>query len=148
MLLRLTTVVLAAAAIGGLAGQAAGQPATPRALKTKLCGQIKHGPYASYTSLLFRKKLTGTTWTVFSTGIPCSKTMSVAPAVLRWWKTAKVDAHATVKGFTCSKENDGKRHSGTSGCIPAGNGYPALANFELIMTGKYTLAQIRALFGG
>jgi len=114
MLLRLTTVVLAAAAIGGLAGQAAGQPATPRALKTKLCGQIKHGPYASYTSLLFRK----------------------------------VDAHATVKGFTCSKENDGKRHSGTSGCIPAGNGYPALANFELIMTGKYTLAQIRALFGG
>jgi hypothetical protein len=145
MLLRIGTIVLSAAAIGGFAGQAAGHPA---ALKTKICGQIKHGPYASYTSLLTGKKLKGTTWTVFSTGIQCSKTMSVAPAVLRWWKTAKVDGHATVKGFTCSKENDGKGHSGTTGCIPAGNGYPALANFELIMTGKMTLAQIRALFGG
>jgi hypothetical protein len=148
MLLRLGTIVVAAAALAALAGQAAGQRAAPLALKTKVCGQIKHGPHASYVSLLFHKKLSGTTWTVFSTGIPCRKTMKVAPAVLKWWKTAKVDSHKTVKRFTCNKENDGHGHSGSSGCIPATTAYPALANFELIMTGKYTLAQLRALFGG
>jgi len=80
--------------------------------------------------------------------VPQGSDRGVAPAVLRWWKTAKVDSHTTVQGFLCSKENDGKGHSGSSGCIPTGRGYPKLSNFELIMTGRYTLAQIRALFGG
>src|SRR5262245_9186193 len=115
MLLRLSFIVLSAAAIGGVAGTAAGAPAAP---KTKICGQVKHGPHASYSSLLTHKKLAGTTWTVFSTGIPCTKAKSVAPAVLRWWKTAKVDSHTTVKGFLCEKENDGHKHSGSTGCIP------------------------------
>ena len=148
MLLRLSTIALSAAAIGALTGQAAGSPAISLKPKTKICGQIKHGPYASYRSLLSGKTIKGTTWTVFSTGIPCKTTMKVAPAVLKWWKTAKVDGHKTVKGFLCGKENDGKGHSGTTGCVPTKSGYPALSNFELIMTGKYTLAQIRSIFGG
>jgi hypothetical protein len=147
MLLRLGTIALSAAAIGGLAGQAAGKPAAPLKIKIRICGQIKHGPHASYRSLLTGKTLKGTTWTVFSTRIPCSKAKSVAPSVLKWWKTAKVDAHKTLKGFSCGKANDGRGHSGTAGCIPTKGGYAALANFELLMTGKYTIGQIKAMFG-
>ena len=128
----------AAAAVAAAA--IASQPASAKP-KTVICGQIKHGPHAAYTSLLTHKKLSGTTWTVFATGVPCAKAMGAAPAILRWWAKAKIDAYAKVNGFGCSKESDGRGSSGSSGCI-----YSGLNNIELIMTGTASIAQLKQMF--
>lgn len=119
------------------------QAATP---KTLLCGQVKHGPHAAYTSLLTGKKLSGNTWTVFATGVQCSAALKAAPTILKWWATAKIESHATVAGFTCGKESDGHGSAGSAGCLPV-KGKP-LANIELIMTGSMTVSQLKTLFGG
>jgi hypothetical protein len=130
-----------AAAIAVIAAIAS-QPASPATPKTVICGQIKHGPYASYTSLLTHKKLSGTTWTVFSTGVPCAKAMGAAPAILRWWKTAKVGGYnLKLAGFGCNKESDAHGSSGTIGCS-----YFGLKNIELMMTGSATIAQLKQMF--
>lgn len=137
-----TTLALALVALAlGAALQA--HAATP---KTSICGQVKHGPHAAYTSLLTGKKLTGDTWTVFATGVQCSAAMKAAPPILKWWGKAKIESHATVAGFTCGKESDGHGSAGSAGCLPV-KGKP-LANIELIMTGSMTVAQLKATFGG
>src|SRR5689334_2581621 len=89
--------------------------ATAASPKTKICGQIKHGPYAHYTSLVSHKKLNGTTWTVFSTGVSCSAATSAAPKILKWWAHAKIDTSAQIGMFSCTKESDGKGSAGTAG---------------------------------
>ena len=110
--------------------------------KTKICGQVKHGPYARYTSLYTHVKLTGTTWTVFSTGVSCSSAMGAAPKILKWWAHAKIDTSAQVGVFSCTKESDGHGSAGSAGCkAPHG-----LDNIELIMTGKLTIAQLKKKF--
>jgi hypothetical protein len=110
--------------------------------KTKICGQIKHGPYASYTSLLTNKKLSGTTWSVFATGVPCPAAMKAAPKVLKWWARAEIDAFTQIGMFSCSKESDGHGSAGSAGCKAP----HALDNIELIMTGKYTVAQLKKMY--
>jgi hypothetical protein len=117
-----------------------GTAATARA-KTAICGQIKNGPKATYTSLVLKKKLSGNTWTVFATGVPCAKAMSAAPAILKWWGKAKVDDHVSIRGFSCNKESDGRGSSGSTGCIFSG-----LNNIELIMTGPYSIADLKRMF--
>ena|SRR5712691_5869938 len=138
--------ILTATAIAAAAAAIAAQAGSGASLKTALCGQVKKGPHASYTSLLTGRKLNGNTWTVFATGVPCTAAMRAAPAILRWWAKAKVDAHGTVAGFTCNKEADRHGSSGMTGCLPL-HGKP-LANIELIMTASATIAQIKQLFGG
>jgi hypothetical protein len=120
---------------------AANVSAAPQA-KTKICGQIKHGPYARYTSLVTHKKLSGTTWTVFATGTPCSAAIGAAPKILKWWAHAKIDTSAQIGMFSCTKESDGRGSAGTAGCkAPHG-----LDNIELIMTGSLTIAQLKKMF--
>jgi hypothetical protein len=120
---------------------AANVAAAPQ-VKTKICGQIKHGPSARYTSLVTHKKLSGTTWTVFSTGVSCSSAMGASPKILKWWAHAKIDASAQIGMFSCTKESDGHGSAGTAGCkAPHG-----LDNIELIMTGNLTVAQLKKMF--
>lgn len=135
---RLFVTAALAATVAALAAQAA-PAATP---KTLICGQIKHGPHATYTGQITGRKLSGTTWTIFATGVPCRAAMRAAPAILRWWAKAKVDAsNFRVGAFTCNKESDGHGSSGSTGCI-----YRGLSNIELIMTGSYTIAQLKQMF--
>jgi hypothetical protein len=134
--------MLSALAVAAIAFAACAQSTPAAKPKTVICGQIKHGPHATYTSLLTHKKLSGTTWTVFATGVPCAKSMGAAPAILKWWKTAKVDAYnLKLAGFSCTKESDGHGSSGTIGCS-----YSGLKNIELIMTGSATIADLKRMF--
>ena len=68
------------------------QAGTASAAEIKICGQIKHGPRTTYISTALHKKLSGSTWTVFATGVPCSLAMSNARPILRWFAKAKVGA--------------------------------------------------------
>ena len=135
--------LLSAAAIVAVVAAVAGQAATAAQPKTTICGQIKHGPHATYTFQLNGKKLSGNTWTIFSTGVPCSAAMKAAPAILRWWTKAKVGASNIANGFGCNKESDGHGRSGSIGCIYSKG---KLANIELMKTGSYTVAQLKRLF--
>jgi hypothetical protein len=137
---RIATAVALAALIAVAATTAS---AAPQA-KTKICGQIKHGPHATYTSLLTKKRLSGNTWTVFATGVPCSVALRAAPKILKWFARAKIGASDyDAGGFACNKESDGRGSSGSVGCSYAKG---SLANIELIMTGSYTIAQLKKLF--
>src|SRR5690349_8538319 len=120
---------LAIALIIGTVMLCAATTVSASAPKTKICGQIKHGPYARYTSLATHKKLSGTTWTVFSTGVSCSSAMGAAPKILKWWRTAKIETSAQIGQFSCTKESDGRGSAGTVGCKAP----HALDNIELIM---------------
>ncbi len=94
--------------------------------------------------MLTNKKLSGTTWTVFATGAPCRAAMKAAPTILKWWAKAKIGASGfRAGGFTCSKESDGHGSSGAAGCTYS---KVSLANAELMMTGAYTIAQLKKLF--
>lgn len=121
----------------------AGQAATA-APKTVICGQIKHGPHATYTFLLNNKKLSGNTWTIFSTGAPCPAAMKLAPAILKWWAKAKIDASDfRANQFLCIKEADPHGSSGTISCPYS---KAAGKTVELMMTGFYTVAQLKRMF--
>jgi hypothetical protein len=138
--MRTSLLAFALAAILG----AATASAAPSTAKTKICSQVKHGPHAAYTTLVTHKKLSGTTWTVFSTGVPCSLATKTTPAILRWWAKAKVGAsNFNLNGFSCNKEDDGHGQSGTIGCAYSKG---PLANIELMMTGPYSIAQLKQLF--
>ena len=132
--------LLSATAIVAVVAAIVGQAASPAQPKTTICGQIKHGPRATYTLRLNNKKLSGNTWTVFSTGVPCSTAMKAAPKILKWWAKAKVGASNIANGFGCTKESDGHGRSGMVGCTHA------KGNVELVMTGSYTVAQLKRLF--
>jgi hypothetical protein len=139
MRIRLVSAMAFAAVVAAIATQAAAPAAQA---KTVICSQIKNGPRATYTFRLNRKKVSGTTWTVFATGVPCAKAMSATPAILKWWAKAKIGAsNFQVQGFGCNKEADGHGSSGSAGCI-----YKGLSNIELIMTGSYTVAQLKRMF--
>jgi hypothetical protein len=130
-------LVLAAVVAAVAAGPTSA--ATP---KTFVCGQIKNGPHATYTNQVL-KKLSGSTWTIFATGAKCSTAMSAAPRILKWWRTAKIESSKTFGRFSCTKESDAHGSAGTAGCFYMGtNG----GNIELMMTGKYSIAQVKQAF--
>ena len=133
---------IAIAATLAATGTQAGSAATP---KTVICGQIKNGPHATYVQPVNHKKLTGTTWTVFATGAPCAAALKTAPAILKWWATAKIGAsNFDQNGFSCNKESDGHGSAGTTGCYYSkGTNNP---NIELMMTAAYTIPQLKAMF--
>jgi hypothetical protein len=136
--------VLIATALAALAAAVGSQAGTTAATaKTKICGQVKHGPRTTYTTHILRKKLSGTTWTVFATGVPCSVSLKQAHPILKWFAKAKVGASDyNLNGFLCTKEDDGHGRSGSVGCVrPASH-----ANLSVIMTGKYTIAQLKKMF--
>jgi hypothetical protein len=120
----------------------AADEATAATPKTLICGQLKHGPRATYIFQINNKKLSGDTWTVFATGAPCNAALRAAPKILKLWPAAKPDASlAMVNGFSCTKESDGRGSAGSAGCH-----YQGVANIELIMTGSYSLTQLHQLF--
>jgi hypothetical protein len=47
-------------------------------------------------------------------------------------------------GFLCNKESDGRGRSGSAGCTYSKG--PPLANIQLMMTGTYSVAQLKRLF--
>ena len=137
--------VISAVALAATLAAIALQPAAPAAPKTVICGQIKNGPHATYIQPVNHKKLTGTTWTVFATGAPCAAALRTAPAILKWWATAKIGAsNFDQNGFSCNKESDGHGSAGTTGCYYSkGTNNP---NIELMMTAAYTIPQLKAMF--
>jgi len=148
-----TTIALAvtAAALAGLGTQAA---AAPSASNTKVCGQIKKGPYASYLSSITGIRAKGTTWTVFGTDVACGNAMNGTRSLFTQWKRAKPGAPLSLKGYTCLKIVD-RKYSG--GGISSGGGVCHLGTssgtsifgpdtFAFRMSGKYTVGQIKALF--
>ena|SRR5438067_801499 len=136
MRIRLVNTTAIAAVVAAVASHAA----APATAKTTICGQ-KTGPHATYTLMVNNKKLSGTTWTVFSTGVPCAAAMKAAPKILAWWPKAKIDAVLNTSGFGCSKESDGHGSSGSIGCH-----YSGLKNIELMMTASYTTSDLKRLF--
>jgi len=74
MRIRLISTALVALVVAAVAGR----PAPAAMPKTVICGQIEHGPHATYTSLLTKKRLSGTTWTVFATGVPLARLLGCA----------------------------------------------------------------------
>ena len=139
--------VIAAVAVSAVVVATAANPASPAKPKTVVCGQIKAGPHVTYTTLVSHQKLSGSTWTVFATGVPCAKALSTAPSILRGWaKTAIGHVLFAGSGFTCTKESDGHGSAGSSGCAYNGPDH-GLDNIELIMTGPYGVAQLKALYG-
>jgi len=140
MRIRLLTAIAAGALVAGVAAQA-GSAARPR---ITICGQIKHGPQVTYTTLITRRRLSGSTWTVIATGVPCAKAMAAAPVILRWWRTARIKGSVqNIAGFElCNKESDNHGSSGSAGCV-----YKGLANVELVMTGPVSIAQLKQLLG-
>jgi hypothetical protein len=119
----------------------AAQAASAAPPKTFLCTQIKNGPHASYTMQTNNKRVSGTTWSVFATGVSCSTATKAAPTLLKLWAKAKVDASFSAKGFLCTKERAINGSSGTAGCI-----YSGLNNIELMMTGSLTVAELKQMF--
>ena len=122
---------------------------------TKICGQIKNGPHASYWSLVSGiKQKGGTTWTVLSTGVPCGKAIAGSKTLFAQWKTAKLGAPLTLAGFTCVKmidsSYDGKGKSSGGGLCHVGStpGTSVFSpnTFSFRMTGAYSAAQIKAYF--
>ena len=142
-----TTIALTAVAVSLAALVAASATAAPT-LSITHCSQIKNGPYAAYTSALGHK-LKGRTWTVaVRNGLPaCSVATKLAPSVLKWWAKAKPGDGTVLQGFACSKDKDraysgSGNSSGGAACLK-GNAY-----FSVQMTGPYTLAQLKQLYGG
>jgi hypothetical protein len=142
-----TALATTAATCCLLAATLAGSAAAAPAAKITLCGQLS-GPHATYIGQLTGKKLSGSRWTVIATGVPCTTAMKAAPAILRWWAQARVDASSggtLAGGYTCTKENDGHGSSGSAGCVlTKGNSQ----TIQLYMTGPYTIAQLKQRFGG
>jgi hypothetical protein len=122
---------------------------------TKICGQIKNGPHASYWSKVsgIRQK-DGTTWTVLATGVDCAKAVSSTKKLLPAWQKAALGARLPLAGYTCVKMVDSS-YSGTGrasggglchvGSTPATSVF-APGTFAFRMTGVYTIAQIKAFF--
>lgn len=132
-------VCLAAAAI--LGGQASSSMASTQiSPETRICGQVKHGPLAAGPFPLDQKILKGTTWTVFSDGIPCSFVLAKTPALLKQWAKAKParDLRPGLPGYICTRDTKG---SVIGRCTKTGSN----KSFEFWMTGPYTLAQLKAL---
>jgi hypothetical protein len=146
------TTVLVAALAAALSLAAAQADA---ASATKICGQIKNGPRASYWSLVSGiKQKGGTTWTVLATGVPCGKAVTGSKKLFAQWKTAKLGAPLKLAGFTCVKmidaSYDGKGKSSGGGLCHVGTTPSSSVfspnTFAFRMTGSYTVAQIKAFF--
>ncbi len=138
--------VAAICAVLLLAALGAARATATSTAKIKLCGQIS-GPHATYVGRFSGKKLSGSRWTVIATGVPCAKAMKAAPTILKWWAKAAVGASSSgtlAGGYTCTKERDGHGSSGSAGCVLT-NGNSQ--TFQLYMTGPYTIAQLKKLFG-
>jgi hypothetical protein len=127
----------------------------PAPANTKVCGQIKNGPYASYWSLVSGIKSKGTTWTVLATGVPCSYALAKTPPLLKQWAKAKLGAPLTLAGAACIKMID-RAYSGSgrsSGGFMCHRGSGAPTNvfgpntFAARETNPYSVKQIKAFFG-
>jgi len=137
---------LALVALGAVIGALAGQTGATPVAKTKVCYQIKNGPYASWKlpaavakSLGVPREIKGTTWTAFATGVPCQPATS-ARALLAKYSAARKTLSGLIKpplqGFNlCATTSPGE-----VGCVGKN-----VSTFTLLETGKYTLAQIRQL---
>jgi len=133
--LTVATVCLAVVLCGQAAATTAKMQVSPQTL---ICGQVKHGPSATGPFPLTQKILKGTTWTVFSDGIPCSFAMAKTPVLLKQWAKAKPagDLRPGMPGYDCTRDTTGV----IGRCIKT-----ATKSFEFWMTGQYTLAQLKAL---
>lgn len=128
--------LLATALVIGSGAQAwASARATQLSPETRICGQIKHGPFAKGAFPLDGKIVTGTTWTVFADGgASCSFAMAKTRVLLKQWAKAKPGAlKPGLTGWICSRAG-----SIIGECFKPGK------EIDFWMTGKYTLAQLKA----
>ena len=147
--LRLGIITLSVAGLAGLAGDAVASEAVKP--KSKICGQIKHGPYAAYRRAGHRVR--GTTWTVVAIDAPCRVSMRLAPQVLRWWAKAKLGATVSLNEgrrdwLVCRKPDAGTLGFPAAGCGFVDPSYSTHADIAILMTGKYTVAQVRKIIHG
>ena len=144
VVLALSTAVVAAGAARAAA------PAS-----TRICGQLAHGPHASYLSSVSGIKSTGTTWTVIATGVSCKYALAKTPALLKLWAKAKLGAPLTLAGATCLKMIDsaysGSGQSSGGFLCHVGPGPPTSvfgpSTFTVRETNPYSIAQIKGFFG-
>ena len=100
-------LVISAALVAGLTTSAfARRAASTVSPETRICGQIKHGPFATGPFPLDQKILKGTTWTVFSDGVPCGFALAKTPALLKQWAKAKSasDLKPGLAGWLCTRD--------------------------------------------
>lgn len=142
----LLAALVVASAVAGSAGAVGA---------THVCGQIKHGPSATYWSRVSGIRLkSGTTWTVLATDVDCRFALKASKSLFGAWKAAKLGASLKLKGYACVKmvdlSYDGKGTSSGGGLCHVGS-TPAVSpfspnTFAFRMTGPYTVAQIKAFF--
>ena len=146
-----TTIALAGV-VAVLAGLVVGASAAP-AVGTRICGQMKNGPFASYWSRVSGvKQKGGRTWTVIATGVDCGFATSATHELFPEWQRAKPGDPLSLKGYACVKMVDSS-YSGRSvssggglchvGKVPASS-LVAPNTFAFRMTGSYSIAQIKA----
>ena len=132
-------LVISAALVAGLTTSAlAHRVASTVSPETRICGQIKHGPYATGPFPLDQKIVKGTTWTVFSDGVPCGFALARTPALLKQWAKARSasDLKPGLAGWICKRD---EKPAVIGSCIKGSK-----KEFDFWMTGKYTLAQLKA----
>jgi hypothetical protein len=123
-----------------VAGAAAASP------EISVCGQIANGPFAAWTLRVGTPvKLKGTTWTVFAVGVPCSNATRASRALLETWPQAKVGKRMknSPKGYVCSRTGGAAAFGCVKSVATAG-----AASFSALMTGKYSLAEVKAFVRG
>jgi hypothetical protein len=143
---------VAALAAGSASTDAASRAAPPN---TRICTQVKNGPYASYLSLVSGIKSKGTTWTILVTGVPCSYAVAKTPGLLKQWPKAKLGGRLQLAGAVCVKMIDAAYagHGQSSGGFMCHRGSaPPISifgpnTFAARETNPYTIAQIKAFFG-
>lgn len=148
-----TCVAVVAALSAGVAVAGVARAAAPA--NTRICGQLTHGPHASYLSHVSGIKSTGTTWTVIATGVSCTYATSKTPALLEQWAKAKLGAPLVLAGATCLKMIDsaysGSGQSSGGFLCHVGSGPPTSifgpSTFTARETNPYSVAQIKAFFG-
>jgi hypothetical protein len=137
----LTVFATLTIAVGVLAGAAT---AAPEVTKTKVCGQITHGPYANWVIKAPGQpqlRLVGTAWTVFATGrISCATAMTVGKTLLARYPAARKRSTGAIKPMLEGFDTCGTK-SGQANCYDRKHS----SNVTLFETGTYSLAQIKQL---
>ena len=100
------------------------------------------------------KQKGGTTWTVLSTGVPCSQALRASKSLFGPWASAQLGQSLSLPGYSCFKMTDlsydGKGKSSGGGLCHVGSTRASsvfdAGTFAFRMTGAYTIAQIKQFF--
>ena len=135
----LGVLVTSLVALGVLAGSAI---AAPTVTKTRVCGQVTHGPYANWVVPAQPPlRMVGTSWTVFATGqVGCAAALRVGRTLLAKYPAARKTSTGAIKPALKGFDRCGTA-PGRANCYDLGRS----STVTLLETGTYSLAQIKRL---